>query len=199
MGRRRLRTVALLGRHTGLRVLQDALLNNDRVELIGVMTHGNLPKSEGGTERPELSDYRAICAAHGVRLDVIDYPDALLVEDFLPADIDLLVVLSWRFRIRPAALNKIKVAGINLHRGELPRYAGAEPVRRAIEAGEHRTAITAHHLAEDIDMGAEIARVWMDMVPQPALSSAQQAEIVKERLLGLYAPLARLAIEAVAA
>ena len=196
---RPLRTVALLGRETGLAVLRDALLDNPRIDLAGVITHGKLPKAEGGGVRTELARYQALCAKHGVPLTVLDHPEALRVEEHLPDGLDLLVVLSWRFILRPAALAKPRIGGINLHRGVLPEYAGAEPVRRAIEAGETRTAITAHHLAEIIDAGPEIARVWLDMPPPPMpMSSVEQAELVKARLVGLYAPLARLAIEAMA-
>lgn len=194
-----LRTVALLGRGPGLAVLKDALLDNPRIELLGVVTHGRLPKGEGGGPRPELNSYEAICRDRRIPLTVLDFPAALTVEEHLPDDLDLLLVLSWRFILRPAALAKPRVGGINLHRGALPEYAGAEPVRRAIEAGETRTAITAHRLAEEIDVGPEIARVWMDMPPPPApMSGTEQAELIKERLLRLYAPLARLAIEALA-
>ena len=193
-----LRTGALLGRDTGLAVLQDALLDNNRIALLGVMTHGKLPKAEGGGPRPEMATYKAICSDRGIPLHILDFPEALKVEDYLPDKLDLMVVLAWRFIIRPAALEKLGIGGINLHRGELPKYAGAEPVRRAIEAGEVRTAITAHRLAEGIDTGAEIARVWLDIPSAlPHMSSADQAERVKTRLLSLYAPLARLAIEAI--
>lgn len=181
-------------------MLKDALLDNERIELLGVITHGRLPKAEGGGVRPELAAYEAICSEHRIPLRVLDFPEAHRVEDVLPDDFDLLVVLSWRFILRPAALNKPRIGGINLHRGELPAYAGAEPVRRAIEAEETRTAITAHWLAEVIDMGPEIARVWLDMPPPAAaMPSAEHAETVKARLSGLYAPLARLAIEAASA
>ena len=196
-----LRTVALLGRETGLSVLESALLNNDAVDLAGVITLGNLPKSEGGGRRPELAAYERLCDNNHIPLTVLNFPEALNVEQYLPENLDLMVVLSWRFIIRPAALERLAVGGINLHRGALPSYAGAEPVRRAIEAGEARTAITAHWLAEEIDMGPELARVWLDlpMAGTSSGSSAEQAERVKKSLFSLYAPLARLAIEAVKA
>ncbi len=198
MSPRPLRTVALLGRDTGLAVLRDALFDNQRIDLAEVFTHGKLPKAEGGGPRTELAIYRAMCAERGVPLTVLDLPEAQRVEDYLPEELDLMVVLSWRFILNPAALRRPKVGGINLHRGELPKYAGAEPVRRAIEAGETRTAITAHTMIAEVDMGLEIARVWLDMPPLSAgASSADHAETVKKRLLGLYAPLARLAIDAV--
>jgi methionyl-tRNA formyltransferase len=198
MNRQPLRTVALLGRNTGLAVLQEALFDNEKINLTNVYTHGSLTKAEGGTPRPELSTYQALCGERNIPLAVLDFPEARNIENYLPDDVDLMIVLSWKFILKPAALQKLNVGSINLHRGELPRYAGLEPVRRAIEAGESRTAITAHEMTDEVDMGPEIARIWQKIPPVPiGTSSADHAEVVKKNLLKLYAPLARMAIDAI--
>lgn len=199
-GSRPFRTAALLGRDGGLALLQDGLLRNDLVNLVRVVTHGKLPKAEGGGVRPELAVYETVCAESNVPLSILDGYEAKRVEDHLPKDIDLLVVLSWRFILSPSALEIPKMCALNLHRGALPEFAGAEPVRRAIEAGENRTAITAHKMVEKIDMGPEISRVWIDLpVPPPNTTSTEHAEVIKKKLLRLYGPLARTAIEALMA
>lgn len=194
----KLRTIALLGREAGLRVLQDALLTDSSLELALVCTHGHLPRAEGGGPRPELQDYRSACAEAGIPLAVLDGPEARRVEDHLPAGpLDLLVVLSWRHLVSPAALARFRLGGVNLHRGALPGYAGAEPVRRAMEAGERRIAITAHRMTDNLDDGPEVARAWLDVSPlADGAASSDAAEVVKARLLPLYAPLARLAVAA---
>ncbi len=193
------RTAALIGRDAGLGLLRDGLLQNELIDLAGVFTHGKLPKAEGGEARPELADYKSICAAHNIPLTILDGAEARSIEASLPDNLDLLVVLSWRFILAPAALEKPKHGALNLHRGALPEFAGAEPVRRAIEAGKTRTAITAHMMVEEVDMGPEIARVWFDIPPLPKnVSSAEHAEVIKKKLLPLYAPLARTAIKSLA-
>ncbi|MBM3565537.1 MAG: hypothetical protein FJX42_05435 [Alphaproteobacteria bacterium] len=193
---RRLRTIALLGRIPGLHVLRDALIGNPRIQLIAVYTHGHRPKAEGGGERPELADFRRVCARENVPLRVLDFPEARTVERHFPEEpFDLLLSLSWRHILTPAALVRPRVAAINFHRGDLPTYAGAEPVRRAIEAGEKRIAITAHRMIEDVDAGEVLDTVWMDIEPMPnGMTSAAYAEDVKKCLIPLYAPLARKVI-----
>ncbi len=194
------RTAALIGRDAGLALLRDGLLENDLIDLVGVFTHGMLPKAEGGEMRPELPDYKSLCAEHNINLTVLDGAEAKSIEAYLSDDLDLLVVLSWRFILAPAALQNPKLGALNLHRGALPEFAGAEPVRRAIEAGKTRAAITAHKMVEQVDMGPEVARVWLDIPPlPPGVSSAEHAEVIKKRLLPLYAPLARTAIKTLAA
>jgi methionyl-tRNA formyltransferase len=198
---RRLKTVAILGRETGLAVLRDALIGNPLVELDTVFTHGRLPKGEGGGERPELAAFREACDRAGVRLSTLDLPAARRLEEFLPAEpFDLLVSLSWRALVSPAGLARARVGTVNLHRGALPAYRGAAPLRRAIEAGERRVAITAHGMVEEVDAGPVLATVWMDIEAPPAGTTAvAHASTVKARLVPLYAPLARLAIASVAA
>ena len=109
--------------------------------------------------------------------------------------IDLMVVLSWKYILPPATLDRVSGHGINLHRGALPAYRGLNPVRRAIEAGERRVAITAHRMIEEVDAGPTLATVWLDIDPlAPGRDINDYTEEVKTRLLPLYAPLARLAI-----
>jgi methionyl-tRNA formyltransferase len=194
------RTVALLGRDGGLALLRDGLLRNNLVDLVGVITHGKLPKAEGGGARPEMQLYESVCAESNVPLTVLDGSEAKQLEKHLPRDLDLLVVLSWRFILAPAVFKTPRLGALNLHRGALPEFAGAEPVRRAVEAGETRTAITAHKMVEKVDMGPEVARVWLDLPPPPPNTvSAEYAEVIKKKLLGLYGSLARTAIKALAA
>ena len=194
-----IRTVALLGREPGLLVLRDALIDNPLVDLVAVYTHGRLPRAEGGGPRPELAAYQECCSKSGVPLYALDHPDTKRLDELVPAHrADLLLALSWRTILSPAVLSSVKTA-INIHRGALPAYAGALPVQRAIEAGERRIAITAHHMVEEVDAGPIVGTVWLDVDPLPiGRAAADYAEEVKIRLLPLYAPLARLAIMAVA-
>lgn len=196
----RLRTVALLGRAPGLRVLRDALIGNPRVELVAAFTHGHRPKAEGGGERPEWADYEKACREANIPLCVLDLPEARELAKYLPAEpFDLLLSLSWRCILSRAVLERPRVAAVNLHRGALPEYAGAEPVRRAIEAGERRVAITAHRMVETVDAGPVLDIVWFGIDPLPAgMAPARYAEEIKAKLVPLYAPLARKVIATLA-
>lgn len=196
---KKLRTVGLLAREPGLRVLEEALLPSPMVDLLAVYTHARCPKLEGGGPRPERAAYQTLCTRANVPLIALDYADSHLLEDLVRAhQADLLLALSWRTILSAGLLASVKTA-VNLHRGALPDFAGAFPVQRAIEAGMSRVAITAHHMVEQVDTGPTIAMVWMDIAPPPPTdNAAAYAERVKERLLPLYAPLALLALSAVA-
>lgn len=182
---KKLKTVAFLARWPGLLVLRE-LRENPLIDLRAVYTHGLLPKAEGQGRRPELYHFEQECGKD-VPLYLTDIPSTPGVG---PVDLDLIIALSWRYYINHIFIERAKTA-INIHRGDLPKYAGAEPVRRALEAGEKRFAITAHHMTEEIDAGRPIAVVWTD---PPIL----EAGAIRDHLVPLYVPLVRLAIEAVA-
>lgn len=172
-----IKTVAFLARYPGFLVLRE-LMANPLIDLQAVYTHGLLPKAEGSGVRPELYHFRQECA--GVPLFVLDAP--MIQEISSP----LVISLSWRHKIPTKGF----VAGINIHRGELPKYAGAEPIKQALEAGEKRFAITAHKMTDEIDRGDPLAVVWAE---PPVLETGA----VRDYLVPLYVPLVRLAIEAV--
>lgn len=198
---KRLRTVALVARQAGLIVLNDALLEHPSIELVSVYTHAKLPNAEGGGRRPEAALFENACKTAGVPLAFLDFPEAKHLELHLPAgNIDLVVAVSWRFLVSTSVLDRLRFGALNLHRGALPEYAGAEPIRRAIEAGERRVAITAHRMTSDIDGGPIVSVVWMDINPlPPGGDSYAYAEEIKKRLEPLYAPLVRTAIAAIVA
>jgi len=195
---RPLRVVGLLAREAGLRVLSDALLGTPGLELAAVLTHGALPRAEGGGRRTDLDDFERLCGAAQVPLHAIDGREARDITPRLPTGpLDLMVSVSWRYLVGQDVLDAFALGCVNLHRGDLPAYAGAEPVRRAIEAGERRVAITAHRMSAEIDAGPILAQVWMDAPALPdSVGSAAHAETIKAALLPLYAPLATLGIAA---
>lgn len=197
MSIQRLRTVALLAREPGLAVLAELLARPD-LELKAVFTHLHRPRSEGGGVRPEVAEFRRICREADVPLVMSDAPAARDIGPDLPlSELDLLLSVSWRFLVERPVLDRFKAGAINLHRGDLPAYAGAIPVQRAIEAGERRVAITAHEMSDRIDEGRILAKAWLDVdPPPPGVAAEAHAETVKAALIPLYGPLAVEAIEA---
>ena len=69
------------------------------------------------------------------------------------ADLDLLITIGYG-RILPSATISIPKFGcINLHFSLLPKYRGAAPVQRAIEAGETQSGVSVFALDPGMDTG----------------------------------------------
>jgi len=86
------------------------------------------------------------------------YPDALRInsEAELVAALlskDLLVTIGYGRILRKNTLEVPKLGSINLHFSLLPKWRGAAPVQRAIEAGDKITGVTVFQMDEGMDTG----------------------------------------------
>ncbi len=181
-----------LARDHGLNGLQ-ALLNSDRYSLVALFTHRLLPKSEDPQrgERPEFTSYQQLCQQHDVPLWSIDRSKEVDQVGTVLAglEIDLNVSISWRFLIPKEHLSLATIGGVNLHRGRLPKYAGAEPVKRMLLDGVADACIAAHVLDEEIDAGEVLREVNHPMTCEQDLPLDDRVEQVKRELTPYFGPL----------
>ncbi|MDR3072979.1 MAG: methionyl-tRNA formyltransferase [Clostridiales Family XIII bacterium] len=76
---------------------------------------------------------------------------------------DLLVVAAYG-KILPLELLRLPRLGcVNIHASLLPRYRGAAPIQRAIEAGDSVSGITLMYMAEALDAGDIILQETVDI------------------------------------
>ena len=147
--------VGLLAREHGLFALK-ALVDSDSFEIDLVFTHRYEPKSKGGQERSEFKQYLDYCSANGIELvEVNSKKEAKdIINKLNPLDnLDILLSVSWRYLVGVDILALFPFGGINLHRGLLPNYPGAEPILQALKNGDDKVYITAHKMIEEIDQG----------------------------------------------
>ena len=85
---------------------------------------------------------------------------------------DLGVIVAYGGLVREPLLSLPAQGWINLHFSELPRWRGAAPVQRALEAGEQRLGVTVFRLVEALDAGDVLTR---DAREFPAGTSAGAA------------------------
>ena len=153
--------VGFLAREHGLNGL-NSLVNSDTYNTICVFTHKLKPKSQDSNRsvREDYSEYESLCRNNNIPLYAIDSKkEAIKIDEILLElkDFDFIASISWRRLIPVNQLNMPKIGGVNLHRGKLPDYAGAEPIKQALNNGDHFVFITSHILAEEIDCGETIA------------------------------------------
>ena len=96
---------------------------------------------------------------------------------------DLLVVVAFGQILRREVMALPRIGAVNLHFSLLPRWRGAAPVQRAIEAGDETTGVTVQRIAAKLDSGAVVARREV-----PVLSDERAGEL-EARLADLGAAL----------
>ena len=81
------------------------------------------------------------------------------VEFIESLEADALIVASYGQILSERLLNAAQRGGINLHGSILPKYRGAAPIQRAIEAGDQETGTTLMQMDKGMDTGAVIAEI----------------------------------------
>ena len=82
------------------------------------------------------------------------------IQDFLRSlNTDVMVVAAYGLLL-PKAVLEIPFSGcLNIHASLLPRWRGAAPIQRAIEAGDQETGICIMQMDEGLDTGDVLYRV----------------------------------------
>ena len=77
-------------------------------------------------------------------------------------DADLMVVVAYGLLLPQAVLDTPRYGCINVHASLLPRWRGAAPIQRCIEAGDQETGVTIMQMDAGLDTG--------DMLPKTTLA-----------------------------
>lgn len=143
--------VGFLSRPHGFNIL-NSLVNSSDYKLIRVYTHKLNPKSQdpSRSERYDYHLFTEVCRKHKISLISIDSKDHEL-DDF--PECDFIIEVSWRYFIPQNIVKKTRIAAFGIHRGKLPEYAGAEPIKQALNNNENEIILSAHNLNAEIDKG----------------------------------------------
>ena len=123
-------------------------LQTSEHDLVRVISQPDKPSGRGQElQTSPVSQWAIANSIDLVRPTNVEEIDAAI------ADVDLLITIGYG-RILPSTTISIPKFGcINLHFSLLPKYRGAAPVQRAIEAGETQSGVTVFALDPGMDTG----------------------------------------------
>lgn len=165
-----------------------------------VLTQPDRPSGRGMKLTP--SPVRVLAESHGIRVETPltlslkrDPEGAAAMHAELKAvDADLLVVAAYGLILPQAVLDcargigkKGDIKALNIHASLLPRWRGAAPISRAIEAGDAEAGVTLMKMELGLDTGPMIRKVTTPIANDDTTST------LTERLARLGA---RLLVEA---
>jgi methionyl-tRNA formyltransferase len=139
--------------------------SSSSVEVALVLTQPDRPAGRGLKLQP--SAVKQLALKHGIpvaqplslRLDGKYPEDAAaakkLIED---AKADFIVVAAYGLILPQWTLDAPKHGCLNIHASLLPRWRGAAPIHRAIEAGDAVTGITIMQMDAGLDTGATLLK-----------------------------------------
>ena len=191
--------VAFAGTPDFARVALQRLLDAGSVPPL-VLTQPDRPAGRG--LKLQASAVKQLALAHALplaqprslRLDGKFAPDAEDARQALEqARPDVLVVAAYGLILPAWVLALPRLGCVNIHASLLPRWRGAAPVQRAIEAGDAKTGICIMQMDEGLDTGDILRRQELLIAPDDTSASLSQrlAGFGGELLLQTLADLAQ--------
>jgi len=128
-----------------------ALLDS-RHRVIAVYTQPDRPAGRGRKLTP--SPVKRLALAH--ELPVLQPETLKAVEpqaELAALDADIMVVVAYGLILPKAVLKTPRLGCLNVHASLLPRWRGAAPIQRAIEARDTESGVTIMQMDEGLDTG----------------------------------------------
>jgi len=130
-----------------------------------VLTQPDRPAGRGmrlqasAVKQLALQSALPLAQPRSLRLDGKYPEDAALAREALrAAALDVLVVAAYGLILPAWVLTTPRHGCLNIHGSLLPRWRGAAPIQRAIEAGDRETGITIMQMDEGLDTGAMLLK-----------------------------------------
>ena len=152
-------------------------------ELPLVLTQPDRPAGRGMKLQASAVKQRAVAAGipvaqpQGLKLDGKYASDAAAArEALLAARPDVMVVAAYGLILPQWVLDLPRLGCLNIHASLLPRWRGAAPIHRAIEAGDAETGVTIMQMDAGLDTGA------MGLVGREPIAASDTTASLHDRL-----------------
>ncbi len=134
-----------------------ALLDAGR-QIVAVYTQPDRPAGRGQKLMP--SPVKQLALQHGIAV----YQPQTLRDPAAQAKLaaltpDLMVVVAYGLILPQVVLDTPRLGCINSHASLLPRWRGAAPIQRAIEAGDASSGVTVMQMEAGLDTGPMLLKV----------------------------------------
>lgn len=132
-------------------------------EIVAVYTQPDRPAGRGKKLTP--SPVKALAENHDLPvLQPLSLKDSEQQQILADLNADVMVVVAYGLLLPPTILDTPKHGCINVHASLLPRWRGAAPIQRAIEAGDAETGVTIMQMDVGLDTGdmLQVSRCTID-------------------------------------
>lgn len=159
--------------------------------VVVALTQPDRPSGRGMQLTP--SPVKQLASSHGIP---VEQPVSLrndeaqaLVRGY---NLDVLVVVAYGLILPQAVLDMPRYGCLNIHASILPRWRGAAPIHRAIEAGDQETGVCIMQMDAGLDTGGVVdeARLTIQATDTTALLHDRLAALGAERIVAVLQQLA---------
>jgi methionyl-tRNA formyltransferase len=153
-------------------------------EICAVYTQPDRPAGRG--RKLKASAVKALALQH--QLAVLQPPtlkDPQVQQVLREYYADLMVVVAYGLLLPKAVLDAPRLGCVNVHASLLPRWRGAAPIQRAIQAGDSQTGVTIMQMDQGLDTGAMLLKQHTSITEEDTAQSLHDrlAKLGREALL----------------
>lgn len=126
-------------------------------EILAVLTQPDRPAGRG--MQLTASPVKQLALQHNLPVwqpTTLKTPD--IQAELAALQADVMVVAAYGLILPQAVLDMPRLGCLNIHASLLPRWRGAAPIQRAIQAGDAETGITIMQMEAGLDTGAMLLR-----------------------------------------
>ncbi len=168
------------------------ILEQGEHEVIAVYTQPDRPTGRGKKLTP--GPVKQLSVAHDIPVyQPLNFKNPADQEQLQQLQADLMVVVAYGLLLPKVILEAPRLGCINVHGSLLPRWRGAAPIQRAIEAGDPESGVVIMQMDEGLDTG--------DMLLQASctLSDQETGGSLHDTLADLGVPTLNQALKQIAA
>lgn len=100
-------------------------------------------------------------------------------EQLKALNADIMIVVAYGLILPQTVLDMPKMGCLNIHASLLPRWRGAAPIQRAIEAGDAKSGVTIMQMNAGLDTGNMLYKL------ETEITQSDNAQALHDRLSGL--------------
>lgn len=135
----------------------------ERGEVVAVYTQPDRPAGRG--RQAQASAVKTAALALGLPVfQPENFKSADALDVLQSHQADLMVVVAYGLILPMAVLNTPRLGCWNVHASLLPRWRGAAPIQRAIEAGDERSGVCLMQMEKGLDTGPLLLQMNMPIV-----------------------------------
>lgn len=137
-------------------------LIDSRHNVVGVYSQPDRPAGRGKKLQP--SPVKQLALEHDIDVfQPLNFKQEGSIKELEALNADIMIVVAYGLLLPLAVLEAPKMGCLNVHASILPRWRGAAPIQRAIQAGDTETGITIMQMDVGLDTGDMLSKTFLDI------------------------------------
>jgi len=111
-------------------------------------------RPSGRGKKLQAGPVKQLALAHDIAVEQpVNFKSADALDRLKQYQADLMIVVAYGLLLPKSVLETPRFGCVNIHGSILPRWRGAAPIQRAIEAGDQESGVTIMQMDEGLDTG----------------------------------------------